>query len=90
MNAGKKLNKHAIRQTLRGYVRADKFIEQEKRAWLSHLTIEQAREIFDDLHQGADDWKRFGGNLAALEQRRIASKIKGRRIFMRLFQRSTK
>jgi len=86
-NTEKKLNKRAIRQTLRGYARADKFNQQERRAWLSRLTIDQARQIFDDLHQDADDWKRFGGNLQALEQRRTASKIEGRRIFMRLAQR---
>jgi hypothetical protein len=86
----KKLNKRLVRQTLRGYARADKFFRQERRAWLSRLTIEQAREIFDDLHHGGDDWKRFGGDLTALEKRRIASKIKGRRIFMRLSQRGAK
>jgi hypothetical protein len=89
-NAEKKLNKRAIRRTLRGYARANKSIEAEKRAWLSRLTIEQARQVFDDLHQDADAWKQFGGDLQALEQRRIASKIAGRRIFMRLSQRSTK
>jgi len=83
-NAEKKLNKRAIRQTLRGYARADKLIQQERRAWLAHLTIEQAREIFDFLNQDTDDWKKFGGNLSAIEKRRMESKIEGRRIFARL------
>jgi len=48
------------------------------------LTLEEARKIFDDLHQNADDWKKNGGDLEALERHRIASKAKGRRIFLRL------
>ena len=85
-----KINKRLVRQTLRGYARADKSIQRERREWLAHLTTEQARRLFDELHQDADKWKQFGGDLKALEERRIASKIKGRRILMRLYERSTK
>lgn len=84
VNAEKKLNKRAIRQTLRGYARADKIFRRERRAWLSCLTIEQARQIFDFLNQEADDWKKFGGNLSAIEKRRMEGKIEGRRIFAKL------
>jgi len=80
-NAEKKLNKRAIRQTFAGYARADRFIEAEKRAWLQSLTDEQARQIFDDLNQDGDDWKKFAGDMSMLEIRRLESKIQGRRIF---------
>ncbi len=85
-----KMNKRLVRQTLRGYARADKSIQRERREWLAHLTTEQARRLFDELHQDADKWKQFGGDLKALEDRRIAGKIKGRRIMMRLYERSAK
>jgi hypothetical protein len=85
-----KLNKRLVRQTLKGYARADKSIQQERHAWLAQLTAEEARRIFDELHQDADKWKQFGGDLKALEERRTASKIRGRRIFMRLYRRSIK
>ena len=65
-------------------------MQEERRARLAHLTIEEARRIFDELHQDADHWKQFGGDIDALEQRRTASKIKGRRIFMRAAQQSAK
>ncbi len=85
-----KLNKRLVRQTLRGYARADKSNQQERHLWLAKLTTEDARRIFDELHQDADKWKQFGGDVKALEERRTASKIKGRRILMRLYERSTK
>ncbi len=84
------LNKRLVRQTLRGYARADKSIQRERREWLAHLATEQARRLFDELHQDADKWKQFGGDLKALAERRVASKIEGRRIFMRLYERSAK
>jgi hypothetical protein len=45
MNAEKartnKLNKRVVQQTLRGYARADKSIQQESHAWLAQLTTER-------------------------------------------------
>lgn len=79
-----KLDKRRVNRTLRGYRLVNRIAEAERHAWLRHLTLEEARKIFDDLHQNADDWKKNGGDLEALERHRIASKAKGRRIFLRL------
>ncbi len=76
----KKLNKQLVRQTLRGYARANKFIEAEKRAWLSRLTPKESWELFDDLYRSwkqmrkksSDGWK-------TLEQRRLEEKVALRR-----------
>ena len=80
VNAEKKLNKRAIRQTLRGYARADKFIEQEKRAWLQSMTPEQSWALFDELF-GA--WAHLssmrGGEGRILEKSRLEEKIALRR-----------
>jgi hypothetical protein len=84
----KKLNKRLVRQTLHGYARANKSIQMERRVWLANLTMAEAHRIFDELHQNADDWKRFGGDLEALENRRISGKIQMRKIMARLAQRN--
>jgi hypothetical protein len=81
------VNRQAMRHTLRGYARADKSFQRERREWLARLSIADARRIFDALHQNADDWKKFGGDLNLLEERRVASKIRGRRIFSRTAKR---
>lgn len=85
-----KLTKRAVRQMVRGYARTNKSIQNERRAWLTRLTMEEARRLFDELHQNAEQWKQFGGDLGALEKRRMASKIAGRRVMARVAQRSTK
>jgi hypothetical protein len=82
-DAKEKLNARLVRQTLRGYTRADRLMQEERRARLERLTIEEARRIFDELHQDAERWKQFGGDIDALERRRTAGKIRGRRIFVR-------
>ncbi|MBI5651895.1 MAG: hypothetical protein HZC40_15885 [Chloroflexi bacterium] len=84
------VNHQLIRQTLEGYARADKSIQRERRQWLARLTVADARRIFDELNQNMNDWKKFGGDLKSLEARRIASKIRGRRIFTRMAQRRNK
>jgi len=86
----KKLNKRLVRQTWRGYARASKSIQKERRVRLASLTMDEARRMFDDLHQNGDDWKRFGGDLQALERRRMEGKIQMRRILDRLAQRNLK
>ncbi len=48
-NTKTKLDKRAIRQALKSYARADKFIEREKRVWLQNMTPEQSWAIFDEL-----------------------------------------
>lgn len=83
-SAGKeKLNKRWVRQLLRGYRALNKITAAERRAWLERMTVEEARKIFDELHQDTDRWKEYGGDLAALEQRRLAGKIQGRQFFTR-------
>ena len=82
------LNKRKVKQALRGYQLANKVIEAERRAWLERLTFEQARAIFDQLHQDADRWKKEGGNLAALERRRIKGSVQGRQVYIRLARRN--
>ncbi len=52
-----KLNKRIVKQTLRGYKRANRFIEEERRAQLQKLTHEQSWAIFDDLYR---TWERMG------------------------------
>jgi hypothetical protein len=79
-----KLSKKLVKRTITGYRKVNKISAAENRNWLENLSIEEARMIFDDLHQKADDWKRNGGDLRALEKRRIDSKVKGRKIFIRL------
>ena len=80
----KKLNKRLVKQTLRGYQLVNKITEVERRVWLEHMSIEEARKIFDELHQGADDWKKDGGDLEAVERQRINSKVQGRQPYIRL------
>ena len=72
----KKLNKRLVKQTLRGYQLVNKITEAERRVWLEHMSIEEARKIFDELHQGAD--------LEAVERQRINSKVQGRQPYIRL------
>jgi hypothetical protein len=79
-----KMSKNLVKRTIAGYKKVNKISAAENRTWLENLSIEEARKIFDDLHQKADDWKRNGGNLKVLEKRRIDSKVKGRKIFIRL------
>mgnify|MGYP001107990361 FL=1 len=76
----KKLDRRLLKQTLYGYQLVNRFTEAERRSWLEHLSLEEARQIFDDLHQNADDWKKDGGDLETLERRRLAGKMNGRRI----------
>jgi hypothetical protein len=66
-----KLNKRWVRQMLRGYRALNKITAAERRAWLERMTVEEARKIFDELHQDTDRWKEDGGDLDALEQRRL-------------------
>jgi hypothetical protein len=80
----KKLNKRKVEQTLRGYKLVNKITEAERHSWLQTMSIEDARKIFGDLHQNAEDWKKNDGNLRALERQRIASKVKGRKVYFRL------
>lgn len=80
----KKLDKRLVNQTLRGYQLVNKITDAERRAWLGHMSIEEARKIFDELHQNADDWKKNGGDLEALERQRVNSKVQGRRAYIRL------
>ena len=79
-----KISKNLVRRTIAGYKKVNKVSAAAKRTWLEHLSIEEARKIFDDLHQKADDWKKNGGNLRVLEKRWTDSKVKGRKIFIRL------
>lgn len=81
---GSRMSKHLVKRTIAGYKKVNKISAAENRAWLEHLSIEEARKIFDDLHQKADDWKKNGGNLRVLEKRWTDSKVKGRKIFIRL------
>jgi hypothetical protein len=89
MNVKKKLNKRAIRQTLRGYARADKFIEQEKRVWLRRLTPEQSWALFDELYRA---WSHLsstrGGEWPIMEKSRLEEKIALRRALDRAARKS--
>jgi hypothetical protein len=78
------MSKNLVKRTIAGYRKVNKINAAENRTLLEHLSIEEARKIFDDIHQKADDWKKHGGNVRALEKRRIESKVKGRKIFIRL------
>ena len=86
-NVEEKLSKRIVRQMLRGFKETNKFTAAERRAWLERITVEEARRVFDELHQDADRWKESGGDLAALERHRIASKLKGRRLFVQAARR---
>jgi hypothetical protein len=79
-----RMSKNLIKRTIAGHKKGNKISAAENRTWLEHLSIAEARKIFDDLHQKADDWKKHGGNLRVLEKRWIESKVKGRKIFIRL------
>ena len=81
---GNKMSKNLVKRTIAGYRKVNKISAAENRTWLEHLSIEEARKIFDDLHQKADGWKKNGGNLRGLEKRWIDSKVKGRKVFIRL------
>ena len=81
---GSRMSKKLVKRTIAGYKKVNKITSAENRAWLERLSIEEARKIFDDLHQRADDWKKNGGNLRLLEKRRTDSKVKGRKIFIRM------
>lgn len=83
-----KLDARAVRQMLRGYRRANKVTREEERAWLERLSIEDARQLFDALHQDAERWQREGGDLDALAHRRLADKIRGRQILMQVSTRA--
>ncbi len=48
---------------------------------------EQARQVFEDLNQLGDRWKEHGGDLEALEQQNVQSKIEGRRFFLKMARR---
>jgi hypothetical protein len=80
----KNLNERLVKQTLHGYRLVSKITEAERRSWLQTMSVEDSRKIFDDLHQNAEDWKKNDGNLEALERLRIASKVKGRKVYLRL------
>ena len=82
MNA--KLSKNLVKRTIAGYKKVNQISAAEKRNRLEYLTIEEARRVFDDLHQKAGDWKMYGGNLRLLEKRWTDSKVRGRKIFIRL------
>jgi hypothetical protein len=80
MNVEKKFNKRAIRQMFRGYARADKYIEREKRAWLQSMMPEQAWAIFDEMYVA---WSHLsstrGGEWQGMEKSRLEEKIALRR-----------
>ncbi|MBI3914174.1 MAG: hypothetical protein HY327_08330 [Chloroflexi bacterium] len=82
-----KVNARLVRQWLRGQKVMNKITQAERRAWLQQLTVEAARQVFDDLHGNADDWKKFGGNMDALERRRVLEKAQGRCVFLRVARR---
>lgn len=79
-----RMSKNLVKRTIAGYKKGNKIKVAENRIWLQHLSIIEARKIFDDLHQKADDWKKHGGKLRVLEKRWVESKVKGRKIFIRL------
>ncbi len=49
------LNKRLMRQWLRGQKAMNKITQAERRTRLREMTWKQAREIFDELHQGGDN-----------------------------------
>ena len=84
----RKLNKRLVRQTLRGYARADKFTLSEELAWAAQLTREQARMLFIELCQVWEHGgERAGGNRQAIERLRIAETIRSQRPFAEIARR---
>jgi hypothetical protein len=82
-----KLNKRLVRQTLKGYARADKSIEAEKRAWLQTLTAEQSWELFDELFEAWEQLRPYrDAGWENLEKRRLEEKIALRRVLDRVAQ----
>ncbi len=78
------LNRGVLLKWLRGQRVMNRITDAERRVWLERLTIEEARQIFDDLNQLGDRWKEHGGDLEALERRSVEGKIEGRRIFQEI------
>ncbi len=81
---GTKSNKAIVRRWLRGQRAMNRFTEAERRAWLKELTVEQARQVFDELNQIGDSWKEHGGDLETLELRSVQAKIEARCLFLRI------
>lgn len=82
------MNKRLVRQTLRGYARADKFIEAEKRAWLPGLTPQQAWKLFDELFSAREQLRpRRDAGWKNMEKRRLEEKVSLRRLLDRAAHR---
>lgn len=84
VNGREKLTRSFLVKWLRGQRAMNRFTEAERRAWLQGLTVEQARQVFDELNQMGDSWKEHGGDLKTLDRRRVESKLEARRLFMKI------
>lgn len=80
-----------IAELLQGYSKANEFTEAERRAFLARLTPQESMAIFISLWQLGERLNASGGgNLEAVEQRKIAELIKRRRALDRLANRGSK
>ncbi len=87
----KKLNRRLILRTLRGYARANEFIEAEKRAWLARLSFKESWELFAGLYRS---WKQMSKNSSEgwenVGKRRLEEKVALRRILDRAAKKYNK
>ena len=77
------MNMH-ITETLRGYARASAFIEQERRARLASMTIEESRAIFNELVEGWDAVAKNEQGLERLDDWRLETTMAVRIAFTHL------
>ncbi|MGH2545113.1 MAG: hypothetical protein ACRDIB_20170 [Ardenticatenaceae bacterium] len=71
-------------EVLKGYARANEFIELERQERLARMTPEEARTIGDDL---VESWERVASNkhgLERLDSWRIETKVAVRQAFRQL------
>lgn len=84
-DAKEKLNRRLIRQTVKGYARADELMQTEKRAWLKGLTFKESWDLFIDLFQSWEQMRqRNGEGWEIVRQRRLEEKVTLRRLLDRV------
>jgi len=50
------LNREIVEKTLKGYRAVNEIVHEERRNYLKGLTRDEARHVFDQLHQSLDIW----------------------------------
>ncbi|CBE69992.1 protein of unknown function [Candidatus Methylomirabilis oxygeniifera] len=78
-------NRQQIAEMIRAYGRATPVLEEERLRWLTQLTPQEARAIYESLYEAWErGGQRGGGDWATLDRWRLETKLAVREAFARL------